>query len=45
MLTGMGLLVTYADNSFTFGDLLDPARAATLYWPHVAEIVLSYFIC
>jgi hypothetical protein len=30
------LVVTYADNSFAFGDLLDPTRAQTLYWPHVA---------
>jgi hypothetical protein len=45
VLTGKGLLVTYADNSFTFGDLLDPARAATLYWPHVAEIVLGWILC
>jgi hypothetical protein len=43
--TGMGLLVTYADNSLSFGDLLDPARAATLYWPHVAEIVLGFILC
>jgi hypothetical protein len=42
---GMGLVVTYADNSFTFGDLFDPARAATLYWPHVAEIVLGWLAC
>ena len=45
MLTGKGLLITYADNSFTFGDLLDPARAATLYWPHVAEVVLDFLLC
>lgn len=35
-----GLVVTYADNSFTFADLFDPARADTLYWPHVAELTL-----
>ena len=45
MLTGKGLVITYADNSFTFADLLDPARAATLYWPHVVEVVLDYFAC
>lgn len=36
-----GLVVTYADNSFTFADLFDPARADTLYWPHVAELTLT----
>jgi len=45
MLVGKGLVVTYADNSFTFGDLFDPARAATLYWPHVVEIVLDTRAC
>jgi hypothetical protein len=35
-----GLVVTYADNSFTFADLFDPARADTLYWPHTAELAL-----
>ncbi len=35
--SGATIAVTYADNSFTFSDLLDPAKAATLYWPHVAE--------
>jgi hypothetical protein len=45
MLVGKGLVVTYADNSFTFGDLFDPARAATLYWPHVVEIVLETIAC
>jgi hypothetical protein len=34
------IVITYADNSFTFSDLLDPANAATLYWPHVAELAL-----
>lgn len=34
------LVVTYADNSFTFADLFDPAKASTLYWPHVAELTL-----
>lgn len=34
------LVVTYADNSFTFADLFDPARAATLYWPHFARLTL-----
>jgi hypothetical protein len=33
--------VTFADNSFTFDDLFDPARADTLYWPHVAHLTLS----
>jgi hypothetical protein len=37
---GANLVVTYADNSFTFSDLFDPSRAATLYWPHVAELAL-----
>ena len=37
---GANLVVTYADNSFTFSDLLDPARAQSLYWPHVAELAL-----
>lgn len=32
--------VTFADNSFTFADVLDPAKAATLYWPHVARLTL-----
>jgi hypothetical protein len=41
MIAGDGLVVTYADNSFAFSDLLDPARATTLYWPHVAELTLS----
>jgi hypothetical protein len=38
--SGATIAVTYADNSFTFSDLLDPAKAATLYWPHVAELSL-----
>lgn len=33
---GGATVVTFADNSFTFGDLFDPAKASTLYWPHVA---------
>ena len=36
-----GVVATYADNSFTFADLFDPARADTLYWPHVAELTLT----
>lgn len=36
-----GLVVTYADNSFTFADLFEPARADSLYWPHVAELTLA----
>jgi hypothetical protein len=35
------LLVTFADNSFTFADVLDPAKASTLYWPHVAYLSLT----
>jgi len=35
------LVVTYANNSFTFGDLFAAENAQTLYWPHVAEIELS----
>lgn len=34
------MLVTFADNSFTFADVLDPARAATLYWPHAVRLSL-----
>lgn len=37
--------VTYADNSFTFADLLDPANEHTLYWPHFVRIQLSYPSC
>lgn len=37
---GGGVLITYADNSFTFADLFDPAKASTLYWPHVAELIV-----
>lgn len=33
-----GDLITYADNSCTFADLFDPAKATTLYWPHVAAL-------
>ncbi|HEY5951307.1 MAG TPA: hypothetical protein VIV40_37700 [Kofleriaceae bacterium] len=40
-----GLLVTYADNSFTFADLFDAAKAATLYWPHVAEVLIAMIAC
>jgi hypothetical protein len=39
--TGNELVVTYADNSFTFADLFDPAKRDTLYWPHVARITLT----
>ena len=35
------LMVTFADNSFMFADLFDPAKSAVLYWPHV--VVLSFF--
>lgn len=34
-------VVTFADNSFTFSDVLDPAKASTLYWPHVAYMSLT----
>jgi hypothetical protein len=34
------LFVTFADNSFTFSDVLDPARANTLYWPHAVHLTL-----
>jgi hypothetical protein len=37
---GASLVVTYANNSFTFSDLFTPANADTLYWPHVAELTL-----
>jgi len=40
-----GFLITYADNSFTFADLFDPIKAAALYWPHVAELLLSQIAC
>jgi len=33
---GGDIVVTFADNSFTFGDLFDPAKANSLYWPHIA---------
>lgn len=39
------VMITYADNSFTFGDLFDPAHAATLYWPHVVELVIYMIVC
>jgi hypothetical protein len=34
------LVVSYANNSFTFSDLFAPANVDTLYWPHVAELTL-----
>jgi hypothetical protein len=37
---GATIVVTYANNSFTFSDLFDPANEQTLYWPHVAELAL-----
>jgi hypothetical protein len=40
-----GMLITYADNSFTFADLFDPAKAATLYWPHIAEVLIYMISC
>lgn len=39
------LVATYADNSFTFDDLLDPANEQTLYWPHFVRIQFSYPAC
>ena len=39
------LVVTYADNSFTFSDLLDPAKEKTLYWPHFVRIQYWYPMC
>jgi hypothetical protein len=39
------LVVTYADNSFTFADLFDPANEQTLYWPHFVRIQLGYPAC
>jgi hypothetical protein len=36
-----GIALTFADNSFTFADLFDPAREPTLYWPHVVELTIS----
>lgn len=39
------LVATYADNSFTFDDLLDPANEQTLYWPHFVRISFSYPVC
>lgn len=40
-----GILITYADNSFDFADLFDAARSATLYWPHVAELIVLMVAC
>lgn len=40
-----GILVTFADNSFTFGDLFDAAKAQTLYWPHVVEAIFATVLC
>lgn len=40
MIAGGGLVVTYADNSFTPADLFDPQREGTLYWPHFARLTL-----
>ncbi|HEY5926200.1 MAG TPA: hypothetical protein VIV11_31160 [Kofleriaceae bacterium] len=40
-----GFLITYADNSFTFGDLFDAAKSATLYWPHVIELLIDEVLC
>jgi len=34
-------VITFADNSFTFGDLFDPAKVDTLYWPHVAVLQID----
>lgn len=35
------LLVTYATNSFTFGDLLVPSGEQSLYWPRFVAVSLS----
>jgi len=40
-----GILITYADNSFDFADLFDPANAQTLYWPHIAEVIFAIVLC
>jgi len=32
------LAITFADNSFTFADLFDPANVQTLGWPHFVRI-------
>ncbi|HEX5063043.1 MAG TPA: hypothetical protein VFV99_26895 [Kofleriaceae bacterium] len=40
-----GLIITFADNSFTFADLFDAAKAATLYWPHVVEVLIYQIVC
>jgi hypothetical protein len=34
------IALTFADNSFTFADLFDPAREQTLYWPHVVDLAI-----
>lgn len=39
------LVATYADNSFSFEELLDPANEQTLYWPHFVRISFSYPMC
>lgn len=35
---GGELVVTYATNSFTFGDLFTPAGSASLYWPRFVRL-------
>jgi hypothetical protein len=44
-LYGYDLVATYADNSFTFEDLLDPLLEKLLYWPHFVRISFSYPSC
>jgi hypothetical protein len=39
--TDGSIAVTFANNSFTFADLFDPAREPTLYWPHVVRLSLT----
>jgi hypothetical protein len=39
------LVVTYADNSFTFEDLFDPLLEKLLYWPHFVRIQFTYPSC
>src|SRR5262249_21342474 len=40
-----GIFLTFADGSFTFEDLLDPARVAYLGWPHVVRLVVRLRPC
>ncbi len=38
---GGDLVVTYASNSLTFGDLFTPAGSASLYWPRFVRLRIS----